>query len=149
MIEQLRDGIRAEVGLASKFESVEWANQQEDAKEHWDFKIGDARVDVKAAKRLSRTDASPNFQFIWVELKNVAGDPGWLYGKAEFIAFEFERYWVFVRREALAEFVEENVVREPSEFPLYKVKTRPGRKDEITLVRAEDIFYLATKIIKK
>ena len=25
---------------------------------------------------------------IWCEFKNVAGDPGWMYGKADIIAFD-------------------------------------------------------------
>ena len=28
---------------------------------------------------------------IWCEFKNVAGDPGWMYGKADIIAFDMQR----------------------------------------------------------
>ena len=46
-----------------------------------------ARVDVKAIKCPQR-GASPDPTLIFVELKDVAGNKGWVFGDADLIAFE-------------------------------------------------------------
>ena len=45
-------------------------------------------VDVKTMKRTSRSDANAQDKWIWIEFNNVNGNDGWLYGEADYIAFE-------------------------------------------------------------
>lgn len=126
------------------------ANKEEDIHEHWDVNLS-LRFDVKAIKKVNRFDDKPNENIHWVEIKNVNGDKGWLYGKAEYFAFETEDYWIIVEKDKLQEFVAEKCKdKERSTTPaLYKIYKREGRKDMITLVKTLDLIYIAEKIIKK
>ena len=45
-------------------------------------------VDVKARKKTSRRSDNYDDENVWIEFNNVRGKPGWLYGKADKIAFE-------------------------------------------------------------
>jgi hypothetical protein len=45
------------------------------------------KFDVKGIKRDTR-HGNLNTKIVWTESKNVRGNPGWLYGKADYIAFE-------------------------------------------------------------
>jgi len=122
----------------------------EDVNQHWDLKVDGFSYDVKSAKKVKRSDSEVNFSFHWVELKNVNGKQGWLYGKADYIAFEAQFYWLCVRRETLKRAVEalvEDVFE--LEFPLFKKYQRRGRKDVISLIPTELLFTLAEKIYKK
>jgi len=126
------------------------ASKEEDMVEHWDINLS-LRFDVKAIKKVNRFDDKPNENIHWVEIKNVNGDKGWLYGEAEYFAFETEDYWVIVEKVKLQEFVAEKYKdKERSTTPtLYKLYKREGRKDTITLVKTLDLIYIAEKIIKK
>ena len=68
--------------------SITHSEEEEDMKEHWDWKANNSLVDVKGARKDARSDSSLNFDITWLEVTNVRGDPGWLKGKADFIAFE-------------------------------------------------------------
>lgn len=122
----------------------------QDMFEHWDLEANGFKYDVKSAKRIKRSDPEPNYRYHWVELVNVRGGKGWLYGKADFISFEAEYIWIIVSRETLRKWVEDNVKDEwDDKFPLLKKKQRWGRADVITLVPSEILIFLATKILKK
>lgn len=63
------------------------SNYHEDVYMHIDFWHDDKGVDVKG-------NNLPNE--IWVEFKNVRGDKGWLFGDAEWIAFDMPEVCGFV-----------------------------------------------------
>ena len=54
------------------------------------------KVDVKALKRTNRNDNDVDENIHWVEIRNVRGKKGWLYGDSGLIAFETKDYFVFV-----------------------------------------------------
>lgn len=58
-------------------------------------------IDVKSMKKSNRKDATPDDQIHWIELQNVRGNPGWIYGKADFIAFELMNSWLIISRKKL------------------------------------------------
>jgi hypothetical protein len=127
-----------QVSLSSKDENID---------EHWDFHLskdaGNFKVEVKSAKRIRRNDSNSNPDYIWVELRNVRGEVGWLFGKADLIAFENESSFIFVKRLDLLAVVNKKVnlvakVHDPKDA-LYKIYTRNGRKDKLTLLRTNDI----------
>ena len=105
-------------------------------------------VDVKARKRKSRDSDEYDEEYTWVEFKNVRGKKGWLYGKADKIAFETEAGFLMVDREELAKWCEDSVdfkksVRNPYSA-IYKVYTRKGREDLISRIKTEDIRSLSS-----
>jgi hypothetical protein len=124
------------------------SSKDENIDEHWDFHISkDAvnfKVEVKSAKRIHRNDSGLQFEYIWVEIHGVRPkDTGWLFGKADLIAFEKESSFIFVKRLDLLAVVNKKVnlvakVRNPKDA-LYKIYTRNGRKDKLTLLPTSDI----------
>jgi len=109
------------------------------------------QIDVKAMKKKHRSDDKTNENIHYVELKNVLGNPGWLYGEAHYFAFETEDYWLLVDKMRLQEFIKEKcAAKEWSEIPdFYKLTQRKTRQDIITLVKTIDLMFICDKIIKK
>ena len=84
---------------------------------------------------------------IWCEFKNVAGNPGWMYGGAEIIAFDMPEEGGFsvVQREELKDYCEKTVedVFVSNKKDAYKKKyTRKDRADVITRLNLLDIRLL-------
>lgn len=83
---------------------------------------------------------------IWVELKNVNGKPGWLYGGADYIAFDMidMKGFAVVSRQDL--FNQVSHVTKAEFVPKYEAKhklySREGRHDIITQMEWNDVFYL-------
>ena len=86
---------------------------------------------------------------IWCEFKNVAGNPGWMYGGATIIAFDMpeEGGFSIVDREELALFCEKNVKDEAvtdKKNAYLKRYTRKDRQDVITILKLHDIKTLVS-----
>ncbi len=122
--------------------------KDENINEHWDYMIEKEsdifKVEVKSRKRISRSDGGLQSDLTWVEIHGVRPkDAGWLFGKADLIAFEKEKSFILVKRLDLLTLVNKKVnlvakVREPKDA-LYKIYTRAGRKDKLTLLPTKDI----------
>jgi hypothetical protein len=149
--DSLELGEKAEGLFAEMARQAGWlvspSSKDENIDQHWDFHISkDAenfKVEVKSTKRINRTDSGTQINYTWVELRNVRGEIGWLFGKADLIAFEKETSFIFVKRLDLLAVVNKKVnlvakVRDPKSA-LYKIYTRDGRKDKLTLLRTSDI----------
>jgi hypothetical protein len=103
-------GQQAEDSFEAVFARNNWSIRDASLQEqyshidYWLSKDGSTEisVDVKARKKVKRGDTSTNDSLIWVEFKSVNGGDGWLYGKADFIAFETADSFLIVRRSALA-----------------------------------------------
>jgi hypothetical protein len=69
---------------------------------HVDFWHGDIGVDVKGNNLPDE---------IWVEFKNVRGEPGWVFGEATYIAFDIPELHGFalVERQELQNYCHQNV----------------------------------------
>lgn len=123
----------------------------DDIKRHIDFYIygpeGEnliSTVDVKGENQLNE---------IWVELTNVRGDKGWLYGDATVIAFETPELGGFscVLTKHLVQYIEKNVsLDQVQKKDAYKkIYTRKDREDRITLLCLEDLKRISSyKVIK-
>jgi len=124
------------------------ASKDENMNEHWDFLVEKEdyafKVEVKSRKRISRDDQGTQSQFVWVELHGGRPkDAGWLFGKADLVAFEREDSFILVKKSDLLTVVNSKVdlvrkVRDPKEA-VYKIYTRDGRKDKLTLLPMKDI----------
>lgn len=132
------------------------ATRYQDRWEHWDVKIikdeKSALVDVKGYK-----DSHKN-GLTWVEFQTVAGDDGWVKGKAHVIAFEREDRFELINRIELKKFVEGKIVNptgyvflkpdDLSEIAYHRYR-RMGRKDIIVVVPFADIEQFIMTIIYK
>ncbi len=123
------------------------STREQNIDEHWDYLIEkddqQFKVEVKAEKRIQRKDDDSQAHFTWVELRNVRGKVGWLFGKADLIAFEEEKTFFFVKRLDLLALVNRKVnlvakVKSAKDAH-YKIYTREGRKDKLTLLPTSDI----------
>jgi hypothetical protein len=145
-------GRDAEYRFAKHLDSPRFSSSQEDMEEHWDVKsAAGTKYDVKAMKKWNRADPEPTDRMHYVELRNVKGELGWLYGEADYIVFETRRHWIVVKRRTLMPFIEG--LTENSEQSLkptvYKLYQRTGRKDLMTVVPTVDLLAISEEIIKK
>ena len=139
LIEMMAEARRYEVKKASK---------QEDCKDHFDYRFlkdgKTIKVEVKAMKRISRSDDTDQDTWIWVEFKNVVGDLGWLYGKADYVAFEMRDSFLFVDRKDLVKVSEKvvdmtDIVKSPFDAKR-KCYHRRNRPDElVAMIHITDI----------
>ena len=99
---------------------------------------------MKARKRTSRNSNSYSDDWIWIEFKNVIGKDGWIKGKADFIAFEFENNFLIVKRAELRELCKKLIKDTKTRVTKakdakYLLYTRHGRKDLVTQIKRRDI----------
>ena len=96
-------GKTVEQQFASILSGAVFATKEQDMHEHWDVMDEMAvKYDVKGMKNYRRSDDKPTDRLHWIELRNVNGKNGWLYGEADVIAFETRKWWLLVDREDLA-----------------------------------------------
>jgi hypothetical protein len=136
--------------FAKLFTNVTSSTKEQDMYEHWDLKLT-TKIDVKTIKKENRYDTVYNENFHWVEIKNVNGKLSWLYGEADYFAFETNDYWIVVDKLKLQEFIKTKMVGKlvgKSKDP-YELYQRDNRKDVIVKVKTIDLIYIATKLIKK
>lgn len=145
-------GNRAEKSFVQLARRLGWrvspSSKRQNIDEHWDYQIErdslSFKVEVKSLKRIHREDEQAQSELTLVELHGVRPrDTGWLFGKADLIAFEKHDSFILVRKSDLLSVVNRKVdlvrkVREPTQA-LYKIYSRPGRKDKLTLLPMKDI----------
>jgi hypothetical protein len=145
-------GQSAERRFSQHIDGPIFATKEQDIHEHWDVKsVVGTKYDVKAMKKWKRADPEPTDRIHFVELRNVQGKLGWLYGEADYIAFETRSHWIVVPRQKLVFFVEGATEKnERSEKPaVYKLYQREGRKDLMTVVPTMDLLAISEVIINK
>ena len=137
---------------------VSESTEKEDKFYHIDIKWESPKgkkgtFDVKGMKKPKRNYNYVQDKTTWVEIKNIHGNEGWLYGKQDYISFEMFDKWVIVRRNNFCKKCEESITDKniyhecPSEcFKLYQ---RDGRKDVIMMVPMSFVLKNACKIINK
>lgn len=148
--ESMADGRSVELRFSSTLTNPVFATKEEDIHEHWDLMDSMGyRYDVKAMKKYRRSDEKPTDRLHYVELRNVHGKAGWLYGKAYYIVFETRSWWIVVKREDLVQFIEgivdgwEVTIPKPEPYQLYQ---REGRQDLMTVIPTVDLLALAERV---
>ena len=140
--EQLFDQI-----AASKHLEIKNAKRRDNIQKHIDKyvtdDVGTWSVDIKARKKTRRSDDNAQDDWIWIEFQNVRGNTGWLYGEADYIAFETQDTFVIVKKDSLIDYVEGVVdmgksVKYSGEAK-YKTYRRAGRNDLLTMVELSEI----------
>jgi hypothetical protein len=132
-------------------EDTIFSDEKTDMLEHWDLQTLNEKIDVKSIKKVRRNDDTPNDNIHWVELKNVNGNLGWLYGEADSFAFETNNSWVLVDKIKLQTLVAHKCKDKIfcSKPQLYKLYQRKGRQDVITMVETSELYKIAKEIIPK
>lgn len=129
-----------------------FSTKQQDINEGYDI-VSKIKMDVKGLRKRNRKDGyDENIHF--VELKNVKGELGWLYGGSHFFVFATEDYWIFVNKKELQNFIHEKCKNkeygaDSNNKELYKLYTRSDRKDVITMVKTLDLCRLSFLILDK
>lgn len=130
--------------------TIIYPTTEQDINEHWDVQIDDVKFDIKGLKKVNRVDEEYDETIHWVELENVHGKPGWLYGLADYISFETIKSWLIVKRTKLVELIDSKLqIGITSEPEIYKMYRRYGRYDVLTMVPTEDLKEIKTKEIFK
>jgi len=127
------------------FPKARKSSRAEDIFMHVDYWHGDLGVDVKGNNLPDE---------IWVEFKNVRGEPGWVFGEATYIAFDMPEVhgFVMVKREELQKYCKKNVDFSGvvAKSKAYKrCYTRKDRKDLITKLVLEDLQELDSYRVKE
>ena len=107
--------------------------------------------DVKALKKNNRSDNDISLENTWLEIKNVYGGPGSLLGQAHYMAFEYDKSWLIVRRKELLDKLRKSIFDKTvykynpnSNFKLY-----PFSKLNDSIFPMSFIIENVNKIIKK
>ncbi len=119
----------------------------QDELKHIDFHCDlSFKVDIKSIK---------DKETVWIELKNVQGRKGWLYGDCTHFAFERPKGFYMVKRDDLIGLVDKLVdmdaLVDTAKDCLYKTysRTKWGRKDLLTKIKPSDLLTLPYVSIKK
>lgn len=137
------------------FDGMRESTRKEDMYQKFDMELK-TKIDYKGLKKLNRSDKEYNENIHWVELLNVRGDRGWLYGEADVFVFELINYWLVVEKKALQNLILDRVVKETDEEgnrvyskEPWRLWQRKGKKDLITLVPTVDLVFISSNMIKK
>lgn len=128
---------------------VKVSTQFEDMFKHIDFYVNGVSYDVKSEKKIDARDEKSNPDCIWLEMKNVRGDKGWLCSEVQKIAFQRNDNFYVVDREKLLQFTREFIgYGNPQYKKEYKkLHTRRYLKDLTAYVWWSDIEHLLEEII--
>lgn len=137
--------------------NVEKSTKEEDIKLHVDFwwisEEGERYgIDVKGKRKEKRSDTNVSSKINWIEIQNVNGKEGWIYGKSSYIVFIVDDYALYVPRKKLVDLVENKVKNKqilkemPSET--YVPYQRKDRKDIIVKIPNDDLIKISKHIIK-
>jgi len=117
------------------------SNRNDDINKHIDFYVNEFSVDVKGNRHL---------ETIWLELKNVRGNKGWLEGEADYIVFDVVelKSFCFFKTKELFDYVKniKEIAKDKKDYN--KLYTRKERKDVLVKVRYNDIKHLEKQKIK-
>jgi hypothetical protein len=125
------------------------SSKEENMFQHIDFIVNEVTYDVKAEKRLNRRDEATCPDLIWLEMRNVNGDTGWLCSEVQKIAFCRMGKFFVVDRQKLLDFTREYVGHgEVLRYKEYaKLYSRKGRKDLTCYIWWQDIEHLLEEVI--
>ena len=115
------------------------ASKKEEIFSHWDFliksnnRIFEGKYEVKAMKAKERGQ-KPNSNIIFIEIKSVGGNKGWIYGDADYIAFQKPDGFLIFPRKTLQKFTDSNLESMPLVDKSGQIWTKYSRKNREDLV---------------
>jgi hypothetical protein len=142
------EGKEKEREFRERFKGMVESSYKEDAVGKFDMKLT-FKFDFKGLKRKNRSDQATDENIHWIELRNVRGDRGWLYGDADYFVFETNNYYIVVEKFTLQRWIEVKVDKELEGKHIYGLYRRNGRKDLLTIIPTIDLCGLASNMIPK
>lgn len=159
-----KNGIKDEEFIMKAIESslggtCEKATKKEDIEKHIDFwwespKKGRIGIDGKGRKKVNRKDNKYSDDIQWIEMYNVNGKKGWVYGESEYIAFRTSVNIIFVKTETLKIYGEKII---DGKDTVYGIKNKPkecyvpycrdGNKEVIFKCPTSDLIEISSFII--
>lgn len=135
--------------------TTRWDNQTKHIDVH--FLLGQCvtTFDVKAEKKVNRSDTDTSKDFTWVELQNNFGTKGWAYGDEKYIAFEWNDSFIIVDRQKLLDLTNKNklpeIIYENKDLEPYCQYQRRkwGNQDICVLTPIDDIMSISHMILEK
>lgn len=115
------------------------AKINEELKCHYDYVVTNflnyksCKIEVKATKSPKRGQ-KPDSSILYLEIKSVGGHPGWIYGKADYIAFQIDEKFILFSRYDLVEYLKNTQDKMPIVKKSGIVGTKYGRKGRKDLV---------------
>lgn len=151
----LKENEFADLLVAKEGGITKHASKKDDIYGHvdiiWTINDHDYLFDVKSLKKANRSDCTPDDSIHWIELQNVNGNIGWLYGKAHYIAFETLSDWLIVKRADIINMLKnkivDNAISKSKNF--YTFYQRDGRQDIVVKVPTKDLREIARNVLKK
>jgi hypothetical protein len=180
----MADRIEKEIEFGEMFGEYRLSPPDVDMVDHWDVEVPALVFEAKVSalgpsnnlwaaygqcENITATKSSDNYKidvkaqplgkqshsYRWVELQNVRGDKGWVFGTADYIAFEYDEYWVMVPRTRLVDLCGSKLDTSPMEGrdwsgnpQPYRLHQREGRKDQVMMVPVVDLCWIGTIIQK-
>jgi len=149
----------------SKNYTVNKSTLHQDKTEHWDYEIiktinnsfHKRKIDVKSLRKINRSDAAPSDKLILIELQNVGGGTGWLYGKADGFAFQLIDSFILIGKtdlqtkvESLIDINKESITTNSNKkaYIIYDRK-RWNNNDRFVYITKEDLLSIKNKTIWK
>lgn len=115
------------------------ASKKEEIFNHWDFLIKsnnvilEGKYEVKSMKAKERGQ-KPNSNIIFIEIKSVGGNKGWIYGDADYIAFQTPDGFLIFPRKNLQNYTDSKISSMPLVNRSGLIWTTYTRKDRHDLV---------------
>ncbi len=144
------------------------ATEDEDKYEHWDLKGGLQDLGTKRLTFDVKDNVDRERKAFPVELQGITGEPGWLYGKADCIAYNHPESFTVIWREELVALVERlmeehcvdlnwytddeadwTVLGQGKPGQMVYRRLKWGRDDRVVLVDADELFAVANAIVLK
>lgn len=136
--------------MSEKTQDIRRATEEENIKGQFDIICKGIKYDVKGEKRYNRNDKQVDSSMVWIEIRNVHGERGWIKGDSDKIAFLKGNVFHIVDRKKLFILVQDKV----RDLTIYNIKQycklyrRTGRKDVVTYLSFGDIENLIENTIK-
>jgi hypothetical protein len=151
---QREDGLRAEDKFCAALIALGYivirATKWENMHEHIDLKFseigtssGYLSVDVKDRKAINRGEEAQD-EYVLIELKNVYGNNGWIYGSSDYICFTMLNGWLLVPTEELRKLAEPFKKIPPIKSNSKKLPNIPyfREHDMFVYIPSEDLIFL-------
>lgn len=116
---------------------VRKSTTQEDMVLHFDYVVNAGETELRTVDVKS---GNKNPGILRVEITNRMGKKGWGFGQADYIVYNQETEWIWVKRTELIKTLEEHTTKERGQFgSLYRYWFQKGSQAVLSFVNIHDI----------